>query len=192
MRVVKLGGSLLGNDSLNACLKKLANNPTSSLIVPGGGVFAEQVRLAQLQWQFNDVAAHHMAILAMQQMALLINALQPAWPLVQTWADLHSWPAQNRTGVWFPDIMILNQQAIPASWKVTSDSLAAWLADVTGAEKLVLVKAAPVLTSATLADYSRQGIVDAAFLEYVNPVRYTTTVISSSDFILNTATPHQP
>jgi aspartokinase-like uncharacterized kinase len=44
----------------------------------------------------------------------------------------------GRTTVLMPAALPLD--ALPASWEVTSDSIAAWVADRAGAERLVLVK----------------------------------------------------
>ena len=78
MIVVKLGGSLSQSDALIKCLNSIEQRYAGSavVIVPGGGAFADQVRMAQQHWQFNDETAHRMAILAMQQMALLMNGLK--------------------------------------------------------------------------------------------------------------------
>ena len=71
MIVVKLGGSLSQSDALVKCLNSVEQNyqGRAVVIVPGGGAFADQVRLTQQRWQFDDKTAHRMAILAMQQMA---------------------------------------------------------------------------------------------------------------------------
>lgn len=186
MQIIKLGGSLLQNASLTACLERIASSETSTVVVAGGGAFADQVRIAQQHWQFNDVAAHHMAILAMQQMALLINALQPDWVLLTALNDLRQWRDTNKIALWFPDILLLNQHAIPATWEVTSDSLAAWLAGILGATDLVVVKAAQFSTTVSTAELVAQGVLDHAFLDYNHPVSYKTTVINSHDFVHNT------
>jgi 5-(aminomethyl)-3-furanmethanol phosphate kinase len=184
MRIIKLGGSLLQTDDLPACLDQIAaSNQTATLIVTGGGVFADQVRLTQQRWQFNDAAAHQMAILAMQQMAVLINALQPTWPLLASLSALQQWPAQTKIGIWLPELALLNQHAIPANWQVTSDSLAAWLAGMLPVTDLIIVKAAAFSASASYAELVAQGILDQAFLNYLNPTRYTTTIINRHAFI---------
>jgi aspartokinase-like uncharacterized kinase len=71
MIIVKLGGSLSRADTLIKCLNSVEQNYQGRevVIVPGGGAFADQVRLAQHHWQIDDKTAHNMAILAMQQMA---------------------------------------------------------------------------------------------------------------------------
>ena len=51
---------------------------------------------------------------------------------------------------------------LPASWDVTSDSLALWLARRLGAAGLLLVKSRPA-ASEDVAALSQAGLLDAAF-----------------------------
>jgi 5-(aminomethyl)-3-furanmethanol phosphate kinase len=62
--VVKLGGSFAYSDHLRDWIEALAACAGRVVIVPGGGPFADAVRLAQIQMRFDDKAAHHMAVLA--------------------------------------------------------------------------------------------------------------------------------
>ena len=58
----------------------------------------------------------------------------------------------------------MTYQTITASWDVTSDSLACWLATRLGAATLVLVKSAPVPAGqATAEALAATSLVDAAF-----------------------------
>src|SRR5215467_4429680 len=75
--VVKLGGSLIASPHLQAWLAALAASRGAAVIVAGGGPFADAVRAAQEQHPFDDRAAHRMAILAMEQYALMLAALEP-------------------------------------------------------------------------------------------------------------------
>ena len=65
--VVKLGGSLAFSQHLRAWISALAACPGRAVIVPGGGPFADAVRSAQTRMGYDDHAAHHMALLAMEQ-----------------------------------------------------------------------------------------------------------------------------
>ena len=73
--VIKVGGSLLSlGDALPrtiAALELLAGT-RSSLIVPGGGPFDDAVRSASELHALGDDDAHWMAILGMEQFALLL------------------------------------------------------------------------------------------------------------------------
>ena len=184
MQVVKVGGSLTRNGRLGDCLARIAHRyPYNTIVVPGGGTFADQVRLAQQEWHFNEVAAHRMAILAMQQMALLFNALQPDWPLVKALDELKQ---PSGIGIWFPDFDLLEQYAIPSSWDITSDSLAAWLAGQLSATELHLIKSANCPNEMTLEFFIAQGILDSAFLNYSRPNSYKISVVNVQDFLVQT------
>jgi aspartokinase-like uncharacterized kinase len=180
IRVIKLGGSLLEASALSACLDKAVDFDGQTLIVPGGGLFAEQVRNAQKRWRFDDVVAHHMAVLAMQQMALLFSSLKPEIPVFPTVIELMAW---RLTAIWSPQPDELDQAGIAASWDITSDSLAAWLAEQVGADELILVKSATIAVNATPADLQQQGIVDAAFAGFIEHADYKITIINKDRFL---------
>ena len=160
--VVKLGGSLHDATELRPWLEALAVLPGAPrIIVPGGGPFADAVRDAQARLGFHDLAAHRMAILAMQQYGLLLQALEPRLGLAETAADL---AAVSPGGVWLPWRMIGLEPGIEPSWDVTSDSLALWLARRLSSPRLLLVKSAPLPPGSTdPAALAAAGVVDRAF-----------------------------
>ena len=67
LTVVKLGGSLAFSDALRPWLDALSQCARHVVVVPGGGPFADAVRAAQPRMGFDDRAAHHMALSAMEQ-----------------------------------------------------------------------------------------------------------------------------
>ena len=138
------------------------------MVVPGGGVFADQVRLTQKQWQYDDKAAHYMAILAMQQMALLFQSLCADLVLVDKVAAIAPALQQQKIVVWSPLATELDAAGIPASWDVTSDTLAAWLGIQLSAARLILVKSIQVPENATLEQLSTLGVIDKAFTRLVH------------------------
>jgi aspartokinase-like uncharacterized kinase len=179
MIVIKLGGSLEAAGTLAGCLaaieRKFAGKAVA--IVPGGGLFADRVRAAQHHWRFDDRIAHRMALLAMQQMALLFQGLKPHWPLAGQIADLQERPG---TQIWSPDPDELDQAGIPASWDITSDSLAAWLAGQLSAEELILVKSAGIEAGKNLMELAERQVVDRAFCAYAADARFKITIINQS------------
>lgn len=181
--VIKLGGSLLETAALPACLAAIANRAGPVVIVPGGGPFAEQVRIAQSQWRFDDIAAHRMAILAMQQMALLLHSLKPEFPIVTDSERIRSASPLKPVLIWSPQVEQLDQAGIAASWDITSDSLAAWLAGYIGADELIIVKSAPIPEQASLLGLQQQGILDAAFLRFTAQAHYKINVIYKDRFL---------
>ena len=178
--VIKLGGSLLSAGVLPACLDKIAHCSGQVLIVPGGGVFADQVRSAQKDWGFDDLAAHRMAVLAMQQMALLFNSLKPDFVLFDRTSECCQ---MAKTAIWSPDIQELDDAGIAASWDISSDSLAAWLAGRVAANELLLVKSCQFVKEASLPDLQRQGVLDAGFLQFAESACFKITLINKDQFL---------
>lgn len=161
--MVKLGGSLYAAPELRGWLEALAALPVAVVIVPGGGPFAEQVRVAQPLHGFDEDTAHRMALLAMQQFGLLLAGIGGQWRPSSSVAALRR---QRRT-VWLPAAAMLDRAGVAASWAVTSDSLAAWLAARLAAAGLVLVKSVACEGAAiTIAEASARGWLDAAFADY--------------------------
>jgi len=139
--VIKLGGSLLGTAALAGWLDNiLSHGPGRVVIVPGGGWFAERVRIAQAEQGFGDDTAHRQAIEAMQGFAdELINLaprLKPARSIheVRSHLDDGNIPVAVVMNDW------LQAEDIRASWDWTSDSLALWLARALEADAMLLVK----------------------------------------------------
>ncbi len=178
--VIKLGGSLLSAGVLPRCLDRIAHYPGKVLIVPGGGVFADQVRHAQKDWGFDDIAAHRMAILAMQQMALLFNSLKPDFAIF----DRASKPCQiTKPAIWSPDIQELDNAGIAANWDITSDSLAAWLAGQVAANELLLVKCCPLDENSSLHDLQQLNILDAGFLKITESACFKINLMNKDQFL---------
>ncbi len=138
LTVVKVGGGLgrgAGDDALRALCTTLgelgARHPL--LVVPGGAWFADAVREADRRFGLPAATSHHMAVLGMEQLGLLLSELIPG---ADRSTELHARP--GRTTVLLPAALSL--EGLPASWQVTSDSIAAWVAGEAGAGRLVLVK----------------------------------------------------
>lgn len=159
--VVKLGGSLLLSPRLRALLGILADTGAPLVVVPGGGPFADTVRDIQPQIGLSDVAAHHMAILGMEQTALALAEIEPRLALCAHAAAIHHAHAQGRAALWQPALMSSKAPDLPASWDVTSDSLAAWLAIAIGAGRLTLIKSVPI--GSPPEHWATEGLVDAYF-----------------------------
>ncbi|TIO05693.1 (5-formylfuran-3-yl)methyl phosphate synthase [Mesorhizobium sp.] len=162
--VVKLGGSTVRAAELESWIAALAGSKLPIVIVPGGGLFADQVRETQMRMDFSDTAAHAMAILAMEQFGQVIldrdERLAPARSLEEMVRAMDT----GKVPVWLPSALALSAPDIPASWDITSDSLAAWLAGKLGAKALLLIKqTGAFFGSDTIDSLAARGIVDAGF-----------------------------
>lgn len=148
--VVKFGGSQYANPRLAKAMRHTSRFAPRPLIVPGGGVFADQVRKAQKRWGFDDATAHRMALLAMREYGLLLAAL----------GDLPIIDGEIRfgEGVWLPDE---HSDFGIADWHYTSDSVAAWLARQLRVNYLILIKPVGVRAPAvnTVADKHFMSVI---------------------------------
>jgi 5-(aminomethyl)-3-furanmethanol phosphate kinase len=162
--VVKLGGSLWRSPLRAAWIEALKAWPGPRLLVPGGGPFADAIRVAQPQMGFSMNAAHGMAMLAMEQYALALADLHEGLEPVISLDAARAAQAQGRIAVWRPFAMAQGAEGVAPSWDVTSDSLSAWLAKQAGARALLLIKSADLEENACA---TQSGLVDRAFAAYV-------------------------
>lgn len=161
MWVVKLGGSLNGDPLLPQWLTLLTELGGGRVtVVCGGGAFADEVRRAQAHWQFDDLAAHNMALLAMVQGAYMLRALCPTLEMVYSEASIRQVMHRGRTAIWMPLELLREQPDADTNWDVTSDSIALGLALRLNAERLLLVKSCAVDARQTLAELGAAGVVD--------------------------------
>ena len=140
--VVKVGGSLGRGTCLPELGARLAElgRRHRLLVVPGGGVFADAVRDQDEKFGLRSGTAHWMAILAMDQYGHLLADLMPGCALVRTLGDARARLAREGVTVLLPSEPLRRADALPHSWSVTSDSIAAWLTGQVGARLLVLLK----------------------------------------------------
>ena len=148
MWIVKVGGSLETTPGIGELLTLLVEYGRSGIvIVPGGGRFADRVRAIQNELNLNDETAHVMAIRAMEQFAEVLFGLNPNLHPIVHIDEIDAINKKAAVPVWLPGKLLAGQPDIPASWQVTSDSLALWFAGEINAEALVLVKSASNKTS---------------------------------------------
>jgi aspartokinase-like uncharacterized kinase len=140
--LIKVGGSLYHQPELPAITAVWTRLAATHrlLLLPGGGPFAGQVRAADTRLHLSDSAAHWMAILAMDQYAYLLADLTPRAALVRDLAAAATTCTAGRLAILAPSSLMLQQDPLPHSWQITSDSIAAWLAQNAGIHLLVLLK----------------------------------------------------
>jgi aspartokinase-like uncharacterized kinase len=169
--IVKLGGSLAESGRLASILEIVAGARKRCVVVPGGGAFADAVRTAQAELAFSDAVAHRMALLAMHQTGLMLAALQPRLRPAETLAGIRRALADDEIPVWLPFRLAAADKQIPADWSITSDGLAARLAERLGRVPVVLVKSCHVGRSTSLTGLAQAGIVDRTFAAIVERAR---------------------
>jgi 5-(aminomethyl)-3-furanmethanol phosphate kinase len=167
LSIVKLGGSHANGPHIKDWLAAIVAEAGAIAIVPGGGPFADAVRTAQASMGYDDRAAHAMALTAMGQFGRALQSLNPALRLTASRSAILRALKDGKVPVWSPETMA-RAAALPETWELTSDSLAAWLAGALGAGRLVLVKHGRFETATIEAhDLVARGVVDPLFPCYL-------------------------
>jgi aspartokinase-like uncharacterized kinase len=159
--VVKVGGGLLAQAGrLDAVLSQvgLVSQVEPLIVVPGGGPFADAVRDVDRRLQVSEDAAHWMAVLAMDQYAHLITSWLAGGALVTEPGEIAAALDGGSIPVLAPYSWLRRADPLPHTWDVTSDSIAAWVADALGAQRLVLVKPAQAAGDNVVDAYFRHAL----------------------------------
>ncbi|APZ92041.1 hypothetical protein Fuma_01645 [Fuerstiella marisgermanici] len=145
-------------------------------VLVGGGEAADLVRRWDRQFGLSDSVAHTLAIESMSLNAKLLASLHDRLVLVNSlaeWRSTHD-SSPDTVAILHPTNIVaeleLIHAALPQSWDVTSDSLAAWIAVCCRVPQLLLLKSTDIDVSAVeharvalatvLAD---SGVVDSQF-----------------------------
>lgn len=169
--VVKVGGSLFDLPELGRRVSAYFEQFgwRQVFIVPGGGPAADAVRLFDRVQQIGEEAAHWCALRAMSLNTHLLQALLPSKSLTS------GLPRHVLAPVVKPAVHIVDafdffayrrdaaELGLPHSWDVTSDSIAATVAKVFWARKLILLKSVTIPPGMSWAEASERGYVDKYF-----------------------------
>ncbi|MFQ6086493.1 MAG: delta 1-pyrroline-5-carboxylate synthetase [Candidatus Bathyarchaeia archaeon] len=139
--VLKVGGSLAEYPAgLQKLCKELASfaKDHKIIIVPGGGRFADMVRDFDKTYGLSDAVAHEMAVLAMDQFGLFLSDITPNSYVTYSLEELKN-SAMGVLPIFLPSRFMFRRDPLEHSWDVTSDSIAAYIAGVLHAKKLILV-----------------------------------------------------
>jgi aspartokinase-like uncharacterized kinase len=169
LSVVKVGGSLFDHPGLGPGLRawlaeEERRSPGRRLLVPGGGDLAEHIRDYHYMHRASEEACHWMAIQAMAINARLLKELLPGASEIH---DPRSWPTGFRIGVLnalaFCAADDIQPGALGHTWRVTSDAIAARVAELVEGTSLVLLKSTDLPPDFSWSDAAAYGLVDPTF-----------------------------
>ncbi|MBC8871918.1 MAG: uridylate kinase [Planctomycetes bacterium] len=151
VRVVKVGGSLFDFPELAPALRVWlsAQSNARNVLLAGGGAFADVIRGADQRFTLGEETSHWLCIEALRVTARLLAAIVPETRLITTLSQLRTALAEeNDAGpiVYCPESFMreaepaLDAPPLPHAWSVTTDSIAARLAETIEADELVLLK----------------------------------------------------
>jgi aspartokinase-like uncharacterized kinase len=172
LTVYKIGGSLLDLPELPAVIRNVlaqrANH--AALLVAGGGDAADLVREWDRLHSLGEEASHELALAAMDLSSALLSRLVPGLREVRSVHQVRAAASDNVVGLLCAGCFIKSAQTqghapLEHSWRITSDSIAAWTARVVAPAELVLLKSVPLPSGIALPDAARDGLVDEAFPE---------------------------
>jgi aspartokinase-like uncharacterized kinase len=179
--VLKVGGSLFDWPGLPAALATLLSHheiaAARPLLIAGGGRFSDELgRLDAIHW-LGDPTAHALALHVLDFTArLLARFARPAPVRVveSLQAAARPW-SEGTIPVLAPRLELARDDrdaaaALPRSWSVTGDSIAARIAVRAEARRLVLLKSVDLPADATRGVAARLGLVDPYFPEAAAPL----------------------
>ena len=168
--VVKMGGSLISH--VTRIVPVLCASPNPLLVIPGGGRFADTVR----QSEVNNDAAHWMAVAAMDQYGWVLAS--------HGMATTRRLMLPTKTCVLLPYCVMRRLDPLPHTWDVTSDTIAAWVAGILGAELLVLKSVGGItfdgVLQAWITEPVTSDVVDPCFIPYVLDKKIRVTILNGS------------
>jgi dihydroneopterin aldolase len=159
------------------------------LVVPGGGRFADLVRREMPRLGLSEARAHAMALLAMDQYALVLAGATPRARPVATLGAARRAAAAGRLPILLASRIAAEERGglgghagrraggarravLERTFRTTSDAIAGWVASRLRARALVLLKSVPGLDLAIAGRRdagraARRGLVDARFAHHL-------------------------
>ena len=188
LTVVKVGGSLIDWPEfprrMAAFLQTLEATESrgSIILIAGGGPAADLIRVLDELHGLGDETAHRLALLAMELSAHILAALLPRAVAVRDLNGLRSVWSIGSLPILAPSLICdeiesSGEDVLPMNWNTTSDSIAARIAVHMAADRLIMLKSAPLPAATVRLEAARLGLVDPMFpvvsrplarVEYVN------------------------
>lgn len=176
---LKAGGSVDEEPGALARLLRVVEElapKTPMVIVPGGGAFADFVRVRGAVRATRDDTAHIQAVLSMAQFGYdIVEKLKNA-ALAHDAREVDGAFNKGLTPVFMPYPWILDADDLPANWSVTSDTIAVRVCELIGAKKLVLLKSVDgimdggrVIAEMDAGDPPVTDVVDPCFFASLKP-----------------------
>ncbi|HEX4129506.1 MAG TPA: hypothetical protein VHZ24_05645 [Pirellulales bacterium] len=168
-RVIRLGGSLL--DLPNVVPRLLRWSAQQAIaggaIVVGGGAAVDRLRERHEALELDNSTAHWMCVAAMavnaRRIATVLGVPLTGIAPIDNEAFVDGLCVLDPWRVLWEEEPRLVAERLPESWDVTSDSIAARVAELLGIEELALLKSRLPEPGWTLADAVEAGYVDRFF-----------------------------
>ena len=140
---MKIGGSLFPDYAIDLA-DKLKN--TESLIILGGGEFANLIRKYDEDINFSDETNHWTAIECMDIISKLVNDKVKSTKLAYSIDEANEISDKGFTPIFVVSEFLKTNDPFDCSWDVTSDSIAAYVADIFDAKLLIVTNVNGIYT----------------------------------------------
>lgn len=171
--VAKVGGSLFDIPDLGARLERWLHGLPfrETVLIPGGGAAAEVVRQLDRCHALGEERSHWLALQALELNAHFLAAIVADSCIARDLAECADVCSRGRIPILDPLAFARADEgrpgALPHSWSVSSDSVAARVAARSGAKWLVLLKSIAIPAGIDWAEAGRRGLVDPYFVEAI-------------------------
>lgn len=184
--VVKVGGSLFVQTQFVSRLRTLVQHyskqfaPAHIVLITGGGPLVESLRAID---RVNAISTEHAHWTAIRLMDVNAGLLQQWWPQLQaidSMKELRIRCTDASVTLFRVEAFLAEYESslpgtpLPVGWQVTSDSIAARIAETLDAAQLILIKAVPPLAGTDWQKAANLKVVDLFFpsiAEKLNAVR---------------------
>jgi aspartokinase-like uncharacterized kinase len=141
--VVKIGGSLFPNYAIELA-KQLKD--TSSVIILGGGEFANLIRKYDSEMHFSEDTNHWRAIDCMDIIAKLVDDKVDSTKLAFSIDEVNEISDEGLTPIFVVSEFLRREDPFECSWDMTSDSIAAYVAHLLNANLLIVTNVNGIYT----------------------------------------------
>ncbi|WP_407432076.1 delta 1-pyrroline-5-carboxylate synthetase [Methanobrevibacter sp.] len=142
-QVVKIGGSLFPDYAIELA-KQLKN--TDSLIILGGGEFANLIRKYDSTQSFSAEVTHYTAIDCMDIIAKLVDDKVDSTKLAFSIDEINEILDEGFTPIFVVSDFLKKEDPLECSWDVTSDSIAAYVAHIFNANLFIVTNVNGIYT----------------------------------------------
>ena len=142
-QVVKIGGSLFPKYAIDLA-KKLENS--NSVIILGGGEFANLIRKYDDEQEFSDETNHWTAIDCMDIISKLVNDKVESAELAYSIDEVNEISNDGLTPIFIVSKFLRDEDPFECSWDVTSDSIAAYVAHCLNANLFIVTNVNGIYT----------------------------------------------
>lgn len=142
--IFKIGGKILEDfENLNSTISQLTQIFNESLIqkiilIPGGGSLANFIRKVYNELKFTEELAHWMGIISMNYNGLELSKKFPKLEVIEDFDKLKK--ISKSFCIFLPYQFLKENDKLPHSWDVTSDSITLFLAKELGLHECFLIK----------------------------------------------------